>query len=543
MTRTHRSTELRAFAPAWLAGERDARELLPAGFESREARANAATTAATRRCAPSLHEVLVAQHRELPASTARERHLELLATGGAAVVVTGQQVGLFTGPAFTLYKAAGVVAAARRLAEESGVPCVPLFWLQTEDHDWPEIDHCVVHAGNEARRITVAGSDVSARVSVASRNFDSGIETALTSLEDALATHAHGGDVVTLLRRHYRSGVSPASALRGVLAELFTDDGLLFLDPRTPEVGVLTRPLLERSLVEADSLAATLERRAELIEAVGLAVQVPVRHGAPLCFFHPDGAPGPRYRLESRGDVWRLSDSDREVGRDEALRIVGEDPLRVSSSALLRPLIQDSLLPTAMYLGGPGEIAYFAQLAPLYEALDVAMPLVAPRPSFCVTGAGDRRRLEALGIGFADVCGAREDVLARLTRSHDGDVFPPDDVEDALTSAFMARLAEFAAHALPLDSTLARPIERARESVAQSVARLADKYRRSVLYRDTVLIERLDRVRAALAPNGVAQERCYGFASLAAEHGIIDLLTAIRRTLEPFDARTREIEL
>jgi len=472
-------------------------------------------------------------------------------------------VGLFTGPAFSLYKAAGVIAAAKHLTEESGVHCVPIFWLQTEDHDWPEIDHCLVRgADGTVQRIAVADGGVPPRVPVAARTFDAGIEEALGSLDHALSTQPHAGEVIALLRRHYRCGASPASAFRGVLAELFAGDGLLFLDPRDARLAVLTRPLLERSLVEADSLSALLTRRAQAIEAAGLAVQVPVRPGAPLCFFHPDGTSGPRYRLEpcgpgepgsagvagsaaqpsgavaSRDERWRLCDTDREVARDETFRILADEPLRFSTSALLRPLVQDSLLPTAMVLGGPGEIAYFAELAPLYQALGVAMPLVAPRPSFCVTGAGDRRRLEALGLGFADAAGDREHLLARLATTS-----AAEDVEASLRSAIDAAFGEFAAGALALDATLARPIDKARATIEHAVAKLGEKYRHSARHRDTVLVERVDRLRAALAPDGVPQERSYGLASLAAEHGIADLLAAVRRGVEPFDATTREIAL
>jgi len=552
VTRTARNPALRAFAPAWLRGEADARGLLRGGFDVRENRVAAVQRAASRRCSPALVDALVAQHRGLVESAARQANLDALAGGTAVVVVSGQQVGLFTGPAFTLYKAAGVVAAARRLSEESGKRCVPLFWLQTEDHDWPEIDHCFVHgAGGEAQRISVPDSDVPARVSVASRRFDAGIETALAGLREELGAHPHADEVVALLQRHYRSGASPAAAFRGVLAELFADDGLLFLDPRAPEVAGLARPLLERSLVEADSISEILQRRSEAIESAGLAVQVPVRSGAPLCFFHPDAATGPRYRLEPRqgpphgepspNTAWRLCDSDREVSRDEALRALGDDPLRFSSSALLRPLVQDALLPTAMYLGGPGEIGYFAQLAPLYETLGVAMPLIAPRPSFCVTGAGDRRRLEALGLGFAEVGGDRDALLARLARRDGED--PCEEAEASLRAELTSALDGFAAKAIAVDANLARPIDKARAAVEHSISRLAEKYRHSARNRDAVLVERVDRVRAALAPGGVPQERIYGFASLAAEHSIADLLTAVRRAIEPFEGHTIEIAL
>lgn len=549
--RTELRTELGAFAPAWLGGDRDARALLSGGFDSRDSRIAAVRVAASRRCDPALLDALATQHRELPPCAARQRHLDALDRGNAAVVVSGQQVGLFTGPAFTLYKAAGVIAAARRLTEESSLPCVPVFWLQTEDHDWPEIDHCLVRGrGNDAERIAVGDGGMPARLPVAARRFDTSIEDAFAGLDRALGAQPHAAEVIELLRRHYRSGTSPAAAFRGVLSELFAGDGLLFLDPRDAEVAALARPLLHRSLVEAEPLSALLARRSDAIEAAGLAVQVPVRPGAPLCFFHPDRASGPRYRLEPRGageprsalepggQHWRLCDTDREVARDEALRILADDPLRFSSSALLRPLVQDHLLPTAMILGGPGEIAYFAELAPLYEALGVAMPLVAPRPSFCVTGAGDRRRLEALGLGFAEVAGDRDTLLARLAPAS-----AAGNAEATLRAALDAALEEFAAEAIALDPTLLRPIEKARATIDHAVAKVTEKFRHSVLHRDTVLVERIDRLRAALAPHGVPQERSYGFASLAAEHGIAGLLEGIRRCIEPFAGATAEIAL
>ena len=527
------STQLpRAFTPAWLGGEAAARAILPAHAEQSSARIGAVRGASTRRAAADLVDELAAQHSELPSSPARSAHLEMLAAGGVATVISGQQVGLFTGPAFTLYKAAGVVAAARKLSAESGVPCVPIFWLQTEDHDWPEIDHCFVRSrSGEAVRVQVDGGNLPPRVSVAERRFGSNIESSLELLETALAGWPFAADVLALLGRHYVAGARPASAFRGVLAELFHDEGLLFFDPRTARVAALARPVFERTLRDAHAISASLERRAEAISAAGYLVQVPVRANAPLCFFHPDGPAGPRYRLEpSRtcsADAWRLCATDREIARGEAEARLAEDPQCVSSSALLRPAVQDSLFPSAMYLGGPAEIAYFAQLAPLYDALGVAMPMVAPRPSFCVTDAGDRRRLEAVGVRFADLAGSRDALIARLARVDTTE----NEIEQILSADFAAKLDELGKRAIALDANLAAPVAKTRATVEQAVRRLADKYRRSAADRDTVLGRRIDSLRAALAPGGVPQERCYGLASLAAQHGIDDLLSAMHAAL------------
>jgi bacillithiol biosynthesis cysteine-adding enzyme BshC len=540
-----RNAALRAFAPAWLAGEEKALRLLPDGFRRADARAEAVRRAASRQAGPALLEELARQNRELAPSPARDRSLAALASGGAATVVTGQQVGLFTGPAFTFYKAAGAVAAARELSRESGVPCVPLFWLQTEDHDWDEIDHCFVRGDGDApQRVRSGGGESSSRASVSSRVFGSDVESAVRALDGAVAGRPDRERVVDLVRRHYCAGATPARAFRGMLAELFDDDGLLFLDPRTSGFAAIASPLLERSFAEAASVSATLEARAQEIETAGFAVQVPVRAGSPLAFFHPDGATGPRFRVEPCTAGWRLcsAESAREIGGGDLDRAIAADPLCASTSALLRPLVQDALLPNAAYVAGPGEIAYFAELAPVYALLGIQPSLVLPRPSFCVTAAGDRRRLEQLGTSFDRMAGDREAVLGALATSEAAG-FDPDSVARDLARAFAARLDEIAPHVLAVDASLARPIDKARASVEHTIARFVDKYRHSFLLRDGVRVERLDRLRAALAPDGVPQERVYGFVSLAAEHGLDALVAAVREAAWPMDGRTREIAL
>ncbi len=541
MPRSHRPAAPRAFAPAWIAGEEAARALLPDGFRDASTIAAAVRRAAARRPSAALVAELARQNSGLPPSPARERHLGTLASGRAATVVTGQQVGLFTGPAFTVWKAAGAVAAARAFERASGVACVPVFWLQTEDHDWDEIDHCVVHgADGGLHRLRARSVAPHARSSVASRTFDDSVESALAELEAVLAPGSPRDGVLALLRRHYRAGTAPAAAFRGVLAELFADDGLVFLDPRTPEFAALARPHLERSFEDARAVAEVLSGRASAIQAAGFALQVPVRDGSPLAFFHPDGADGPRYRLEPRGGCWRVRDGsdDRTIPREDVRRAVAADPLAASTSALLRPLVQDALLPNAATVAGPGEIAYFAEIQPLYALFGLEPSLVVPRPSFCVTGAGDRRRLEQLGTGFDGLVGERDAVLASLVGADAADA---DALPERLLAGFRGRLDEFRERALELDRNLERPIDKTRSSVEHSVARLVERYRHSLLLADRVRVERLDRARAALAPDGVPQERVLSFVSLAAEHGIDALMDAVREAAWPADGRTREV--
>src|SRR5580704_8676777 len=182
----------RPFSSSYLAGEAAARQFIPLDFRARPPRIARTRAAAERRIDPAALEVLRAQQAGLPASAARGANLEALARGQTAVVATGQQVGLFLGPLYSFYKAATAVAVARAIEAESGARTVPLFWLQTEDHDFAEIAACHV-AGRDGAPVTLAlapESPAEARVSVAHRRLGPEIAGLVDTLAEVLGDGA-----------------------------------------------------------------------------------------------------------------------------------------------------------------------------------------------------------------------------------------------------------------------------------------------------------------------------------------------------------------
>ncbi|MGZ5958169.1 MAG: bacillithiol biosynthesis protein BshC, partial [Myxococcaceae bacterium] len=223
------------FFASFISGESAASALLPARPLDEEAWEAAARRAGRRRMSDDLLDELRRQSAALPASPARDWHLDALGQPGATVVVTGQQCGLFLGPLYTLHKAATVVARARWLTQRTGRPCIPLFWLQTEDHDWAEIAgaELLVPAGRRILELP-AETPEQARVSLAQRTLPAEVDGLTAALADLLEPLPHGAAVSALVARHYRAGRAPGAAFAGLLAELFADEGLVLLDPRTP---------------------------------------------------------------------------------------------------------------------------------------------------------------------------------------------------------------------------------------------------------------------------------------------------------------------
>jgi bacillithiol biosynthesis cysteine-adding enzyme BshC len=529
------------FFASFLAGDPAATALLPVRPLDEEAWDAAAGRASRRSIADGLLAELVRQSASLPASEPRRRNLTALATSGATVVVTGQQTGLFLGPLYTLHKAATVVARARWLSERTGRPCLPLFWLQTEDQDWAEIAHAEVllPAGNRSFELPAERPD-QVRVPVAERTLPAEVEQLTAALTDLLEPLPHGAEVAALVARHYRAGCPPGQAFAGVLSELFAEEGLLILDPRTPVVARLAVPLMRRAIEDHVDICTALTARAHALGARGFTEQVHTRADASLAFFHPRGPGGPRYRLVQAGTGFCTPEGP--VSRSELLARLESHPLWFSTSALLRPLVQDSLLPTAAYVGGPAECAYFAQLPPLYARFGLEMPMIAPRARFRLVDRTTRRQLDQLGLRPEDVDRPRDELAARVQARPDW--LPPADwLRARLLGPLERELEALLPHAVRLEPRLEKNVRRTRDHVRRGVTKLVDRLERAARAQDGVAAERLDAVLDALRPGGVAQERVYAFPALAARSGPRALIAALVEAARPLSPEIRSIEL
>lgn len=525
-----------SIADAYRAGA--AREFFGPHYADRAAR-RAAVRRAARPLAAAVAAALEAQNARLAPSPARDAHLAAL-RDGAAAVVTGQQLGLFLGPLYTIYKAASAVRVAQAMAAESGRPVVPIFWLQTEDHDLPEVAECQVpRVGAPPLLLRLAEPPGEARVSMVHRRLPDEVSHCLEVLGDEVGGRPRAANHLARLARHYRPGATWVAAFAGVLAELFSEEGLVLLDPRDAALAAAAAPVHQRALDAAGPIAAALAARSEALIAAGFTAPVHVRAGAPLSFFHPRGAEGPRHRLAAAPDAFA------EVGGDgvytlAALRAtLADEPLRFSTSALLRPILQDFLLPTAAYVAGPGEVAYFAQLAPLYDAYALPMPVIVPRASFRLLDDATQRTLERLGVCAADAERSEDDLLAQVRTP--APLGGSADLAQTLLAPFAGALEKVSAALHEAGPGMAAAAVKTRATVASAVGRLAAKYERAWLHRDEQVREQVRRLRSFLQPNGMPQERCYGLAYFAACCGDRELIARIVVAVEPFDPTPQDL--
>jgi bacillithiol biosynthesis cysteine-adding enzyme BshC len=529
------------FFASFIDGASAATDLLPVRPTEEGAWAEAARRASRRSLAPGLLAELRRQSAALPPSPARERNLDALSRPGATVVVTGQQVGLFLGPLYTLHKAATIVSRSRMVERLTGLPCVPVFWLQTEDHDWTEIACAEVLVQSGRRVLSLPPeSPEAARVSLSHRVLPPGVEGLVSTLADLLEPLPHAAEVAGLLARHYRAGASPGAAFAGVLAELFAREGLVLLDPRTPAVSRLAAPVLRRAVVEQAEIGELLTARAGELSARRFSEQVHTRRGTSLAFFHPRGPGAPRYRLVRDGTGF--STPEGPIARDALLARLDEDPLWFSTSALLRPLVQDTLLPTAAYVGGPAECTYFAQLPPLYAHLGLELPMIAPRARLRLLVPKARRELERLGLRTTDIDRPREDLLRELVARPPG--LPPGAaLRERLLGSLERELSTLAPTLVGLDPLLERKVRKTLDHAGFAVGKLVGGVEQALARKDDVTVNRLDRLLEALRPSGKPQERVYSFPALAARAGCRALVDAVVEAAGPLSPAVRDVNL
>jgi uncharacterized protein YllA (UPF0747 family) len=269
---------------------------------------------------------------------------------------------------------------------------------------------------------------------------------------------------------------------------------------------------------------------------------VHVREDAPLSFFHPDGPEGPRCRLAAADGGFIEVGGRRTHTRAELLDALDARPAAFSTSALLRPILQDTWLPTVAYVGGPAEVAYFAQLPPLYAAFDVPVPIVVPRTRLRLLDPATRRALTRRGLTPASACRPIEEILTSARAVVPGE--PSGDQLAQRVAAGVERVLADIAQALGDAGPLAqRSLEKTRASFARSAGKLGRNYDRLLLLRDRELVDDVRRAQARLMPRGVPQERHVGLPSFAARYGQRAFIERVLAAAEPLRTEIVDLDL
>jgi bacillithiol biosynthesis cysteine-adding enzyme BshC len=444
---------------------------------------------------------------------------------GAAAVVTGQQVTLFGGPLLTLLKAATAIRKAADATAATGREHVPIFWLASEDHDLVEVDTLALLSKTAVETLTL-GLHANPPQPVGALRVDAGSDAGRLRL-DAVLDHAaellSDAPIAHLLRECYAPDAKLAGAFGRLLTKIFAAQGLIVLDAASRDFHALGAPVLRAAISQAAELeAALLARTAELTTA-GYHAQVLVTPGHSLLFLLDE-------TTHARQPLRRLSATEWKAGpttytTSDLLALLETGPERFSPNALLRPLFQDTILPTAAYIGGPAEVAYFAQSAVLYEAILGRVTPILPRLSATLIDPPIAAIMAQNEISLAQVFEAKTPEALALRLGARAMPIESKRQLAATGNAMDTELTALTTYMAAMSADLARSAQTAGNKMRYQMNRLRRLAANFELQKQASLRKHADAIMLTLYPNAHLQERLFGGIQFLARYG--DTLPAL----------------
>jgi bacillithiol biosynthesis cysteine-adding enzyme BshC len=441
---------------------------------------------------------------------------DALLAGQALAVTTGQQPGLFTGPLYTIYKALTAAALAEALAGRWGTRVVPVFWVAGDDHDFAEVNHCAVLGADGALRTIVLRERAAGAAMLPAYREPIGPDgaAALAALEAALPPSEFRAETLAWLAGAYRPERSVAEAHAAALAELLAPFGVVVCRGWDASLKLAASGVVLEALRSARAIDEALAQEAARLKEAGAEAPVAVGEGMALAML--EGAQGrDRLRIAEGAFVTRRSGERMTLADLDA--IARSAPERLSANVLLRPVVEAHLLPTVAYVGGPAELSYLQQVAPLFAHLAVPRPVAAPRLSGFLVEAKVQKALERFALSPQDLERSEGELASSVAR----DALPPDASAAlaALRAALAERYAAVEEAAVRVERTLERPIETARNQALHAVDEVEKRLVAALKRMNETALQQLARARGNLFPDGVPQERVITVASYLARYG------------------------
>lgn len=452
----------------------------------------------------TLVRILTEQNKEIHCGIKTLANIDLLGNENTVAIVTGQQLGLFTGPLYTLYKTITAIQLAEKLTSEyPDFNFVPVFWVEGEDHDFEEVNHAftITPANQLVKTEYLPGGKPLDRNpgAIANIAFDEFIDQTITTLANSLQETEFKAELIAELRSQYKVGTTFLKAFLGLMNRYFEDSGIVFLNPMHPEFKQILKPVFQREISSITKISQlVIDRSAELEEHYHAQIKSKPLN---LFMFYKDG----RYHIEPRENDFSLKGTRRFLSKEEMSALVDQSPELFSPNVVLRPICQDTLLPTLAYVAGPSEIAYFAQLKPVYDFFNLPMPIIYPRATATILEERTKSVLEKYQIEVEQFFSNLEPILLRI--SEQGSEVKVDALFESISKTIHETIQEARFGIQQIDGTLSGAVDSTLAKIDSYLAVLKEKTQKAQIQRQEVSLRQIQKAAVALRPNNNFQER------------------------------------
>ncbi len=465
----------------------------------------------------NLTEIITKQYKSFNISEETKRNIELLKSSNTLAIITGQQLGIFTGPLYTLYKSITAIKLAEKLKDEfPNFNFVPVFWLEGDDHDFDEV-RTISILNNENNLVDVSYHDGIEeeinRGSIGQLKFNDNINLIYEELHKSLRETEFKASLIDFLKSIYTPEKTFLEALKELIFNLFDKYGLIIFNPIDNEIKKLLKPIFKKSINEYKfHSTALVERSAELEEIYHAQVKVKA-----INLFYIDDKERLLIEPTETGEL-RLKGKRKKFSFDEMLNLIETYPEKFSPNVLLRPICQDFLFPTGFYVAGPSEISYFAQVNPLYEFFSIEEPFIYPRASCTIIEKGVNQVLNKYNLSVLDIFVEQkiliENIIKRNSELNTEKVF--NDTGKELENIFNSITLSIS----KVDNTLEDLSQKTLQKVQQLLEYLRSKTSEAEKRKYEITIRQLTKVQNVLYPNQNLQERELNFIYFVNKYGM-----------------------
>jgi bacillithiol biosynthesis cysteine-adding enzyme BshC len=457
-------------------------------------------------------DILVAelekQYAAVPAAPEVQQNIRLLHDEKTFTITTAHQPVIFTGTLYVIYKILHVIKLAAWCKQElPQYNFVPVFYMGSEDADLDELGS--IWLNNEK---IIWETDQTGAVG---RMHTGGLEKIIERIDGELSVQPHGKELVKLLRDCYTDSPDVQTATFKFIHALFARFGLVVLIPDNAAFKKLLIPVFEDDLFQQGSSAMA----GRTIEQLGQHYKVQANPREINLFYLKDAI---RARIEQEGEIWKVTGTAIRFSREQLQQELREHPERFSPNVILRGILQETILPDIVFVGGGGELAYWLELKAVFEHHEVPYPMLVLRNSFLIAEKKWKQKVGQLGFDVADFFKSEQELLTRLV-THNSTVALKLENELDEVKAFYSGLKLKAG---AIDKTLEQHIEALRAKATRPLYELEKKMLRAEKRKYKDQLRQIHAVREALFPMNSLQERIENFMPWYARWGnsFIDMI-------------------
>ncbi len=448
-------------------------------------------------------QILARQNTDLNSDKAKI-YLEYLANPESVILITGQQLGLFASPIYTIYKIITTIKLAESLNnQKSNYQYIPVFWLETEDHDFQEINHIgLLDKDFQPTQIKYNGKNRD-KVSLRHYQLESSITSFISEIEENLLETEFSQDLFEKINDYYKPNKDWTAAVRRFLKEIFEPYGLLFFQPGDENIKKISAEFFTQLLSKGKETRNAFDGRSNDLMKKGYHNQVKNIPGQ--TFVHLEQEDFQRGHLYKEGDNYYLKDSGKRYTQTEVINLINNNPMSVSTTVVSRPLLQSWLLPVAAVIAGPGEIAYWAQLGQMFSEFEIVLPILYPRISATVIEPKIARYMKRYLPDIEDLPLKKnkfiEQYFKNLSENKGGD--PLRNLHHLLDNEGQ----KIESYLKTLDPTLLDAGKKSFERIKQTLDNLENRIIKVREQRESQLTNHLQQIYTAFFPDEVLQER------------------------------------